>query len=560
MLINLVTKKAYRKHFSLIFLTLIFLLPLLSLLHPGLPLTHDGRDHVARIANFHQSLSEGNLIPRWAGNLNWGYGHPILMFLYPFPSYFTSLFLFIGIPLVSAVKLIFGLSFALSGLFMYLWLQEFLDQKAAFTGAVLYTFAPYRFVDLYVRGAIGECWAFVWPPLILWFALKLSKKFRWIYVVGGALSVAFMILSHNALSLMFFLLIFSYFAYLAFTSRKKFLITIYYLLISILGFCLSAFFWIPAFLEGKYTLRDIVTAGNITGFEPLSRLLFSDWSFGGTGSLSVQVGLLQWLAIFISPLLVYRLRKQKNNLWLFAVILVLLFCVAIVFMLPFARPLYLKISLLQKFQFAWRWLSLAILPPALLGALVIFISPRKYRLSLTLIVVVLSLMLTYNQWKPRDYLLKNESFYTQVFPGTTDTGESAPRWSVRFMEKFPPASIVVIGGEAEIEEKARSTNRHHYRIATSKGAQILENTLYFPSWTLMVDGVPAPIEYQDPNHHGVMTFILGPGHHDVVLEFRETKLRRLANGVSLLSLAFLFLGPLGISLAKKRQNNRTMEQ
>ena len=56
-----------------IFIALIILafLPVASLFSLGLPITHDGQDHVARIANFYQNLSEGNLIPRWAGNLNW---------------------------------------------------------------------------------------------------------------------------------------------------------------------------------------------------------------------------------------------------------------------------------------------------------------------------------------------------------------------------------------------------------------------------------------------------------------------------------------------------------
>ncbi len=75
-----------------IVLLALSIFPLLDLLHPGIPRGHDTPDHVARIANFYQSLAEGNLIPRWAGNLNWGYGHPILMFLYPLPSYIASVF------------------------------------------------------------------------------------------------------------------------------------------------------------------------------------------------------------------------------------------------------------------------------------------------------------------------------------------------------------------------------------------------------------------------------------------------------------------------------------
>src|SRR3989344_538734 len=154
------------KNLPILLVILIGFIPLFDLFHPGLPLTHDGQDHVARIANFYQNLTEGNIIPRWAGNLNWGYGHPILMFLYPFPSYTASMFHFLGFSLVDSVKIVFGLSFIASGFAMYAWLKEFLGIKAGFVGALLYMFAPYRFVDLYVRGAIGEHVAFVFPPLI----------------------------------------------------------------------------------------------------------------------------------------------------------------------------------------------------------------------------------------------------------------------------------------------------------------------------------------------------------------------------------------------------------
>src|SRR3990167_10125977 len=191
------------KVFSLMFLIFISIIPALSLFHPGLPITHDGQDHVARIANFYQNLSEGNIIPRWAPNLNWGYGHPILEFLYPLPSYIASIFHFAGFSLVDSVKIVFGLAFILSGVFMYLWLREFLGEIGAFTGGILYMFAPYRFVDLYVRGALGEHVAFVFLPLIAYFLLRLSKQYSYWFIVGGSISLAGLILSHNAISLMF---------------------------------------------------------------------------------------------------------------------------------------------------------------------------------------------------------------------------------------------------------------------------------------------------------------------------------------------------------------------
>src|SRR5215213_4479111 len=110
----------HKKFLFPLLILILCILPLLDLLHPGLPKTHDGQDHVARIANFYQSLQQGIIIPRWAANLNWGYGHPILMFLYPMPSYIASFFHFLSFSLVDSTKIVFALSFLLTTVTMYL--------------------------------------------------------------------------------------------------------------------------------------------------------------------------------------------------------------------------------------------------------------------------------------------------------------------------------------------------------------------------------------------------------------------------------------------------------
>src|SRR3989344_7583964 len=138
-----------------VIVVLLSIVPLSDLLHVGLPITHDGTDHVARIANFYNGLSEGIFFPRWAQNLNWGYGHPILMFLYPLSSYFASLFHFLGFSFVDSLKIVFGLGFIASGVTMYFWARNQFNEYAAIAAAALYLYSPYRFVDLYVRGAIG---------------------------------------------------------------------------------------------------------------------------------------------------------------------------------------------------------------------------------------------------------------------------------------------------------------------------------------------------------------------------------------------------------------------
>ena len=79
----LLPDKAKMKKLILVVILIFFaIVPLIDLMHPGLFIAHDSESHVARLASFYQSLSEGNLVPRWAANLNSGYGTPIIMFLF----------------------------------------------------------------------------------------------------------------------------------------------------------------------------------------------------------------------------------------------------------------------------------------------------------------------------------------------------------------------------------------------------------------------------------------------------------------------------------------------
>ncbi len=526
----------------IIVLVLVSLIPLLDFFQPGLPITHDGQIHVARIASFYQSLSEGNLIPRWAGNLNWGFGHPVLMFVYPLPSYLASFFYFLGFSFIYSTKLVFVLGFLLSGIFMYLWISELWGKEAGFASGLLYMFAPYRFIDLYVRGAIGENFAFIWLPLICWLALKLSKSFNWLYLIGGSFALTALILSHNALSLMFLPIVFGYIAFLFYCSKKKSLFFIRFSLFLILGFLLSAFFWLPALVESKYTLQNIVTKGQIVGFERFSRLIWSSWNYSGTGSFSVQLGVLQWLAIIASPFLIWLFWKKKEKYWIYLLFLLASFCLAIFMMLPISRVIYLNFSLLQKFQFTWRFLALAIVPPTIFIGVVLYLLPKKLKFPAVFLILLVVLMLNKNYWYAKDFIYENESNYTRIYPGTTDTGELAPIWSVRFMEEYPQAPMEVIDGQAEIKAVSRTTTKHEFKVMAKTPARLVENTLYFPGWDVLVDGEATEIEFQDPAHRGLMTFNIAEGEHEIVAQFKETRLRLFADLLSLGTVGFLFIG------------------
>lgn len=532
-----------------ILLILLSCIPLLDLLRQGLPVTHDGQDHVARIANFYQSLSEGNLIPRWGGNLNWGYGHPVLMFLYPLPSYITSVFHLIGFSFVDGVKITFAIAFVASTLGMFLWAKNEWGIIPATGAAVLYGFAPYRFVDLYVRGALGEHVAFVFPPLILAGISGVSRG-KNIHIWGPVTSVAVtgLLLSHNAVSLMMIPVIFLYALYVYYSDKNSMKFIVRVSVFSLIGILISSFFLIPAFLEGKYTLRDIVTGSEtLTRFVPAENFFISEWNYGGTASFSKEIGVVQWLVVGLAVLFVFKTGKKYKT---FLLLFLGLFAGSLFLMTDTSAAIWKTFSILQKFQFPWRFLTVSVFATSAMAAIVIYLLPKGIQRFILGLLIVSSVVSTSHMWKAGSYKQYPESFFTDIYNSTTDTGESSPIWSVRFMEKRPAAHIEVVEGVIEVQTNDRKSTYHAYTIRANEQSRVVENTLYFPGWNVYVDGKPVPVEFQDPKYRGLMTFRLDPGVHTVIVQFTETKLRTAANILTLAGI-IAFVAVYYLARAKK---------
>lgn len=528
-----------------ILLLFFAILPLTDLLHPGLFIAHDSESHVARLASFYQSLSEGNLIPRWAGNLNNGFGTPILMFLYPFPEYLGSLFHFFGASFIDSVKIVFALGFFLSGIFMYLWAKEELGEEGGLVAGIFYIIVPYRFVDIYVRGALGENTAFVFLPLALWSIYKIGQTSKLKYVWITSLGVTGLILSHNALSLMFLPMIVLYIFYKFWLTKQKKIFFFSVVTGVLFGFFLSAFFWIPAFFEGKYTLRDIVISGKgVAGhFSTLKQLIYSPWGYGGSGGplsgFSMQVGFAQWLVVLLGVVALYLLlRRRQKKTFVFLSAAQVLFWTTLYLMTKNSQPIWEIISILPKFQFPWRLLSLSVFTTAVIGGLVVNIFQHRI---LTVLLISLVFITNKDYWHAQGYYPYDDNRFIKEYEGTTDTGESSPRWSTRAEEIKPNAHIEVVAGNATIKEMRRLSNLHEYEIKAVIPSKLLENTLYFPGWEVFVNGQKADVEFQDPTHRGKMTFWVPEGDSKIVVKFGETKLRKTSNLISLFAIFLMFI-------------------
>jgi hypothetical protein len=475
------------------------------------------------------------------------------MFLYPLSSYIGSFFHAVGLSYVDATKMVFALAFIASVLAMYLWVKTAFGKRAGIIAALLYGFAPYRFVDLYVRGAIGEHVAFIFPPLILFFLYKLATQRRnLLYGVGVSVSMAGFILAHNAISIMFLPIIGLYGVYLFFAEAKR---SIYFILTTVffilLGFGLSSFFWIPAFFEGKYTLRDIVTQGEFGDrFVPWTWFFYSPWNYGQGTEFTKSIGI-AWIGVITSCIVAWKTKEKSIRILIITG--VMMFIISLFMMTSLSASIWNYVSLLQKFQFPWRFLSVSIFLSSILGGISIaYLVERIHHPKRAIgdyIVIsfcVVAVLSTLHMWKPKGYSIKPESFYSGIYESTTDTGESSPIWSVRFMEHRPTAPMEIASGAVTIVQGKRTTTVREYTVDAKEPARLVENTLFFPGWKVYIDGIQTGVQYQDPTYRGLITFRVLEGVHTIRIVFEDTKLRRTADLISLISVGVL--GVIGLIL------------
>ena len=80
-----------------------------------------------------------------------------------------------------------------------------------------------------------------------------------------------------------------------------------------------------------------------------------------------------------------------------------------------------------------------------------------------------------------------------------------------------------------------------YIVNAATEIRLADYTFYFPGWKVFVDNTEVPIEFQDMNYRGVITYKVPQGKHSVLVKFTDTKVRFLANMISVISIGVLGL-------------------
>lgn len=477
--------------------------------------THDGEFHIIRFFEFYTMLAEGHLFPRWAPGLNSGYGMPLFIFHYPFPNYVGAAFHALGLSFIDSFKLSLVSGYLLAILACYTFLVKQTRTIVALISTILFATVPYWFIDMSIRGSIGEVWAIAWCVTAL-ASLVHNKK-----LVFG-LSILLLCLSHNIMAMILFPVLVGY----VWILHRSFSIQ---LILGVLG---AAYFWIPALAE-KHYMVGLNTSLFSDHFPALHQLLIPSWGSGFSGpgasgfEMSQQIGLIPLSIVVIS--LITLVRKKKGEDAKRYVFSLCVFFISFFLMLGISYPVWNLITPLQFIQYPWRLLSLVIITIPLLSVFVLQRSNKFVLIS----VALLSVILTYSYMRPVLYEPRRDEQYIRnpnFSDGTSSMGNSFSTIWTSWKEERPSSRIRVESGSAQITAVQSTAIEDRFTITAQTPTDVSVHRLYYPGWVVTVNNREVPIDYEK---NGILNITIPVGTYSVVAKFTETPLRILSNGVSL---------------------------
>jgi len=532
-------KKIFNKFYWVAILCL--LIPSFNrLIHKGFFPTQDFI-YVARIYEMDKAIKDGQFPVRWAPDLR--YGEPLFNFYAPLPYYIGSVIHTFKINFLDTAKVLYALGFVFSFFAMYLLGKEIWGKTGGLISAFIYLYAPYRALDVYVRGDLSESWVFIFFPLIFLGALKLSKSVNGKNIALLAFSLAGLFYTHNVMTMLMipFFGIFILFIYWRDKEFKKIWPIIYS---SLLGVGIGASFLLPAFFEKGYIQTQHLTGGYFdfrAHFVETRQFFSTFWGYGastwlGEDGMSFQLGIIQWimlgLVLAISVINIKNFKKDKS-LHL-AGVFIGLFLFSLFLQHNKSTFIWLKIPLLQFVQFPWRFMAFSTFFAALIVGYLGKIAEKRRYLSLGILVILL-IIVNYNYFRPESYY--NDSIDAHYTAQVFQTDDKMPKdylpiW-VKLRKEEKILTPLITSGIAEITSYVSNSDSASFTLDVQKESTVEVPITYFPGWRVKLNN--KNIKPNDPGELGLINFTAQTGTYNVAVNFNNTPLRTIGNILSLVS-------------------------
>lgn len=512
------------------------------IMNGGWDLSH----HINWVNQISLTLKEGVLYPHWMSGSNGGYGSPTGIF---YSTLFHRLAGIVNLfvpSLVLSLKIVTFAGFLFSGLAMFIFLRNFCGHAASIAGGIAYQLFPYHIFDLYVRESLGETFAFIWLPLIMHFAYKGIAEGGCRSWIGLSLSYASLVLTHNASAYMFTYVVAAFFFFFAIRGKKPGIILKFSVAI-LFGLSVSAVYFIPMVFERRFVHMEWMINGRWGGYR--DNFLFKDHS--SLDQLEGIVMLLTLVAI-VSLILVYYRKKRFNkvpNFHLFS----FFFLVAILSLFmttPYSVPLWRMIPEREMFVFPWRWVIVSTFATSVLIGLscdrVSFTDIKRDR-PIRLVMAVFHGLLIANIYLASVYIITAKPLQKNDLEWMLTEGkdliEYRPVWHTQKEKEFSSqewVAVTFVENHGTVKIISWKSHSRLFTVNATLPSVVRVSTFYYPGWTALINGKEIPISIEKDS--GAMLLSLPAGENTVLLEFRDTPLRRAAKWVSIISLFAAFTG------------------
>jgi len=532
-----------------------------AFLLPGFPITHESPgpgviNSAHWLLQVDKNVMTGS-IPNWCPD-EFEAGVPCFNYYPPLAYYVAELFHLCGFMLVDSVKLTFVLSYLLSGLAMFFFISAITHNTVAgLISGIAYEYAPYHFVDSLIRGDLSESFAFVFLPIVFYFACRSTQgstnNAR--NAVLGGLFLGLLILTHN-ITAYIVLLVLCVLALCHSVSIRRPLPLLSLLLAVFVALSVTAYYWIPAFVELKYVNPGVLALGRWEIFYlSLRRMILpfpanwngqagwsAGWASGGIES-PLTLGTAGLLSLtFCVPIVAWK-RTRIVMYFLSTLMLSVLFASEVgwfvVLHLPFGRFV----------QFGYRFLIIgAFASAALLGLstkeLGHLIGSRGWCsrrratgvLSLILIFVLLASSHQY-LYPPAGYM---SAWAANNFRGP-DHWEYLPQGARPLGQAIPDVSTNA--GEVAL---VRKTATHWVAASKSSTESNVTFKIYkFPGWRVYVDG--AAQEMLTNSSYGLIQVEVPQGYHMIEAVYSDTFPRLLGKIITVFAMLGMIAWQLLIS-------------
>jgi hypothetical protein len=316
----------------------------------------------------------------------WGAGYAFPRFYPPLTVWLAAGLTLLFEDVVAGTNAAFLLSVLASGFAMYFMVAALARSKSiALAAALIYVSVPYRFVDVFVRGALAEAWTFVWYPIVvagLWRAIT-RRVFPWYLPVG----IAGLVLTHNITAVYFL-------GFCALVCTVGFYwngwrAAVLPALGLALGLALSAWFLLPqqAYMQDvwvgdrEYMWADLAHVASHRVLPHQFLFSYPDWWYGESRGpqeldlMSFELGPAQLLVVPLAAAFLLLLARRQRRLDHLALVLALTCFAGWAGCLGFMLwPEVFLIVLPPQFgyiQFPWRLLGLSLFLSATAAALLV---------------------------------------------------------------------------------------------------------------------------------------------------------------------------------------------